>query len=188
MQEIDPLFENIENTPNQETAKYLKCLVNHPGTLENIKNEIDKLKEISIDAEAYVVGNIVDFLLTDEGMSNAIIDRIDPEHINRNELEEALEIINDIKRIPQRKIVVFGHTHIHDLQPPQPYSQWAYANSGTWLDDITYDSSEGCQLKSSPSNLPYVKISKEKGEDIALVELKFFKGTSEDRLVKVRLT
>jgi UDP-2,3-diacylglucosamine pyrophosphatase LpxH len=188
MQEIDPLFENIEKTPNQETAKYLKCLVDHPGTPENIKNEIDKLKEISIDAEAYVAGNIVDFLLTDEGMSNAIIDRIDPENINRNELEEALEIINDVERIPQRKIVVFGHTHIHDLQPPQPYSQWAYANSGTWLDDITHDSSEGCQLKSSPSTLPYVKISKENGEDIALVELKFFRGNSEDRLVKVRLT
>ena len=188
MQEIDPLFENIEKTPNQETAKYLKCLVNNPGTPENIKNEIDKLKEISIDAEAYIVGNIVDFLLTDEGMSNAIIDRIDPDNINRNELAEALEIINDVKRIPRRKIVVFGHTHIHDLQPPQPYSQWAYANSGTWLDDITSDSSKGCQLKSSPSALPYVKISKEKGEDIALVELKFFKGTSKDRLVKVRLT
>lgn len=80
------------------------------------------------------------------------------------------------------------HTHIHDLQPPQPYSQWAYANSGTWLDDITHDSSDGCQLRSSPSSLPYVKISKEEGEDIALVELKFFRGTSEDRLVKVRLT
>jgi UDP-2,3-diacylglucosamine pyrophosphatase LpxH len=188
MQEIDPLFENIEKTPNQETAKYLKCLVDHPETPENIKNEIDQLKEISIDAEAYVIGNIVDMLLTDEGMSNAIIDRIDPENINRNELEEALEIINDVERIPQRKIVVFGHTHIHDLQPPQPYSQWAYVNSGTWLDDINLDSSDGCQLKSSPSKLPYVKISKEEGEDIALVELKFFKGTSKDRLVKVRLS
>jgi UDP-2,3-diacylglucosamine pyrophosphatase LpxH len=188
MQETDPLFENIENTPNQETAKYLHCLNRQPGTPEDIKKEIEKLKEISIDAEAYVVGNVVDFLLTDDGMSNAIIDRIDPDNIKKNELEEALEIINDIKRIPPRKIVVFGHTHIHDLQPPQPYSQWAYANSGTWLDDITHDSTEGCQLRPSPSSLPYVKVSKEKGEDIALVELKFFRGTPEDRLVKVQLT
>jgi hypothetical protein len=37
-----------------------------------------------------------------------------------------------------------------------------------------------------PSNLPYVKISKEMGEDIALVELTFFKETSKDR--QVRLT
>jgi UDP-2,3-diacylglucosamine pyrophosphatase LpxH len=188
LQEIDPLFRNIEKTPNQETAKYLKCLVNNPSTPEKLKNEIDKLKEISIDAEAYIKGNIVDFLLTDEGMSNAIIDRIDPKKINRNELEEAHKIIDDNKRIPQRKIVVFGHTHIHDLQPSQLYSQWAYANSGTWLDDIIFDSTQGCQLKSSPSNLPYVKISKEKGEDIALVELKFFKGRQKDRLIKVRLT
>jgi hypothetical protein len=58
----------------------------------------------------------------------------------------------------------------------------------TWLDDITHDSSEGYRLKSSPSNLPYVKISKEMGEDIALFELKFFEGILKDRLVKVRLT
>jgi len=188
MQEIDPEFGKIENTPNQETAKYLNCLNQRDDTPQNVKNEIEKLKEISIDAESYFVGNVVDFLLTDNMVSSLIIDRIEPSSIRANELDEAREIINDATRIPSYKIVVFGHTHLHDLQPTQLYSSWAHANTGTWIDDIVFDSSNGCQLISSPSHLPYVKISKQKGEDIAIVELKFFSGNSADRLLRVRLT
>jgi len=187
MQEIDSDFGKIENTPNQETAKYLSCLNKRDDTPQNVKDEIEKLKNISIDAESYFVGNIVDFLLTDNMVSSLIIDRIEPSSVRANELKEALEIINDSSKIPSYKIVVFGHTHLHDLQPPQPYSSWAHANTGTWIDDIEFSPSNGCTLTSSPSHLPYVKISKQEGEEIALVELKFFSGNSADRLIKVRL-
>jgi len=188
MQEINPLFREIENTPNQETARYLKCLSQQAGTSQNVLDEIDKLKEISIDAESYIIGNIVDFLLTDNVVNNLIIDRIDPSNIRASELAVAQGILNDASRIPRYKIVVFGHTHLHDLQPPQLYSSWAHANTGTWIDDNVFTSTNGCQLTSSPSHLPYVKISKQEGEEIAIVELKFFSGNSPDRLLRVRLT
>jgi UDP-2,3-diacylglucosamine pyrophosphatase LpxH len=187
MQELDPNFGKIENTPNQETAKYLSCLNKREDTPQSVKDEIEKLKDISIDAESYFIGNIVDFLLTDNMVSSLIIDRIEPSSVKANELKEALKIINDTSKISSYKIVVFGHTHLHDLQPTQPYSSWAHANTGTWIDDITFSSTNGCTLTSSPSHLPYVKISKQEGEEIALVELKFFSGNSADRLVRVRL-
>ena len=94
-----------------------------------------------------------------------------------------------IKKSNKFKIVVLGHNHFSHLEPKTSgVSEWGYANTGTWLKKVKASTdSKNCFLKSKPSALPYVKISKEKGQDKALLELKYFRGTFQDQLLKVKL-
>ncbi len=92
---------------------------------------------------------------------------------------------------PEVKIVVLGHIHFTDLRKME--GEKGYANTGTWLKNVKASKdSKDCLLKTSPSPLPYVKISKEResnenGEDIALVELKYYRGIFQDQIIKVRV-
>ena len=186
MQEMDPAFRNIEFTPNAETAKYLHCLRRNHNTTQNLLDEIETLKDMATSAAKWY-GGIMDTILTDDAMSDIILDEISPSQIRSDDLDEATEIIEDSDS--RVHIVVFGHNHERDLQPHIGKSDWAYANTGTWLKKIQYhrDSSGNCVLRVIPSELPYVKISKDNDPRYALVELKFFRDGSRiaHRVVRV---
>jgi hypothetical protein len=110
---------------------------------------------------------------------------VDPSKVRKHSRDKGKEII---KKSVKVKIVVLAHTHFRDLSPNSGESNWAYANSGTWLREIQASKdAKRCRLRTKSSPLPYVKISKEKGENKAIVELKFFRGNLRHRIVKVRL-
>jgi UDP-2,3-diacylglucosamine pyrophosphatase LpxH len=196
MQESDPAFENSEYTPNQQFVKHLICLKNNENTPEKVLDLIDGMESVAIwsNLENSVWGSMVDFFKYVTRGDRSVLDHpnVDPTKVKNDNKGYAEEIMDEF---PNVKIVVLGHTHFRDLRPGSGESDWAYANSGTWLKEITASKdSENCLLKSKPSPLPYIKISKEaregeneEGEDKALVELKYYRGNFAHQLVKVKL-
>lgn len=189
MQELDPVFQNGEYTPNQEFVKHLVCLKKNKNTPKKILDIIDKMESVAMKTSLKnsfwgAIGDGIDYLLRGD---RSVLDHesVDPEKVREYNRGKAKEIIDDS---PRFKIVVLGHTHFRDLQPNSGESSWATANSGTWLREIQAGkNSNKCSLTTKPSPLPYVKISKEDGEDKALVELKFYRGNLRHRTVRVRL-
>jgi UDP-2,3-diacylglucosamine pyrophosphatase LpxH len=189
MQELDPVFQNGEYTPNQEFVKHLVCLKKNKKTPKKVLDIIDKMESIAMKTSLKnsfwgAIGDGIDYLLRGD---RSVLDHesVDPEKVREYNRDKAKEIIDDS---PRFKIVVLGHTHFRDLQPNSGESSWATANSGTWLREIQAGKdSKGCSLSTKPSPLPYVKISKEEGEDKALVELKFYRGNLRHRTVRVLL-
>ena len=195
MQESDPAFENIEYTPNQEAVKHLACLKGHPNSTQKVRDLIGELEGAAACAKLTdsfpsfwsTVADGIDYLVRG---NRSLLDHpsVDPAQVKKNAEESAKSITDNSDMSPRVQVVVFGHTHLRDLQPLKGEATWAYANTGTWLSDIKASKdSSGCHLTETPSDLPYVKISKEDGEDNALVELKYFRGNLRHRTVKVRL-
>jgi UDP-2,3-diacylglucosamine pyrophosphatase LpxH len=199
MQEANPAFRNIEYTPNQEFVKYLICLKENEKTPKKILDIIGEFESVAMwaniensklgalwDGLKYV-GKIRPFLVSGDRFA---LDHpnVEPKKVkddNRGFAEKIME------EKPEVKIVVLGHIHFTDLI--KMAGEKGYANTGTWLKKVRASKdSKDCLLKTSPSPLPYVKISKalesnEDGEDIALVELKYYRGMFQDQMIKVRV-
>ena len=189
MQELDPAFKNGEYTPNQEFVKHLVCLKKNKKTTKKILDIINKMESVAMKTSLKnsfcgAVGDGINYILRGD---RSVLDHesVDPNKVREYNREKAKEIIDESIRF---KIVVLGHTHFRDLRPNSGESNWATANTGTWLREIKASKdSKKCSLTTKPSPLPYVKISKEDGDNKALVELKFFRGNLRHRMVKVSL-
>jgi UDP-2,3-diacylglucosamine pyrophosphatase LpxH len=192
MQEADPAFSGIEFTPNQETVKHLACLKGNPNSPQRVRDLIDEMQNVAISmalSDSFW-GAVADGLRYLVQGDRAVLKHksVDPLKVRKSNEEAAKEIIDNSQGIQPTRIVVFGHTHFRDLQPRSAESDWAYANTGTWLDEIQAGrTASGCSLTTSPSPLPYAKISREKDANKVLVELKFYRGNLAHRVVRVTL-
>jgi hypothetical protein len=164
-------------------------LKKNKATSQRVLDIIDKMESIAMKSNLKnsfwgAVGDGVAYLLKGD---RSVLDHesVDPNKVRKYNRKKSKEIIDEKSRV---KIVVLAHTHFRDLQPNSGESDWATANTGTWLREIQASKNSGkCVLKTKPSPLPYVKISKERGENKALVELKFYRGKLRHRMVKVNL-
>ena len=181
MQEKFPSsFREIESTPNQETAKYLKCLQQSSqiGTPE--RAALEKLKDLGISS-AGSAKHFADVFLPDSVTSNLAIQALDPYDATVEYKDYA---VDKLIKSDGPKVVVFGHTHYETLKSA---GAGVYANSGSWLDREQFYRENGtyCRLRIIDSDLPYVKIFKDNTRDEIVVQLKYYRGKKLDQTKRV---
>lgn len=188
MQENFGSLRNIEYVPMNETGKLFKCLLESGTMSTEMKDAVEELKDTLVSASAGFLGDIADVFMPDSAVIDKIIKETAPDKVREETREDAEEILDDDDRRPRVKILVTGHTHLEDLDPASGETSKAYANTGSWFRRISArQGTSGCTLQVFPSDLPYVRISKEKDENKALVEMNYFSGRIVGKIVKVNL-
>ena len=185
MQESSERFRSIEYVPMHETAKHLRCMLRSSRTTDAERDAIEELKDRIV---ASVDSSVLDVFAPDSVVANRIVELTRPEVVRDTARGAAQQLQNDPARRPPVRILVTGHTHLEELVPRSGETDRAYANTGSWFRRVRAgQNSTGCVLTVSPSKLPYVRVSRERDANRALVELLYFSGDPPVGLVRVDL-